>query len=280
MLVIDSSILQVANFYVLCKFNNVERITGTMLADKVSEAVRALELNQRTKSQNQPTVLVFDRGRSWRKLLSSSYKMSRQGNEHYAAIRPEAEALLEKVFLTYAIDGLEADDLAYLLTSHYSNVTLVSNDGDFEAMVRGHGHAWLKYADKSVYRLNNNYSIAVDQAVKANVRKMFIGCASDQVAPVYRESQFEEYARCIKDMDMHYKEAYLKTGVVDELLTFMCMYNGLPLAAQGYLMDNYFLTGYSEVIYQAFCPKQLAEAKAWLSDNKDNLSGLKKISYF
>jgi len=280
MLIIDNSIVTLANYYVISKYTAQEDITAEQLANKVIEAVKALELSSKTQSNKHATVLVMDKGRAWRKALSPSYKNGRVGNEKYMEIRPETEERLAGAFLTFGIEGLEADDLAYILTSHYAIARLVSNDGDFEAMVRGHGHSWLKYSDRKEYRLPNDHSIAIDIAVKANVKKAFLGCPGDNVPPVYNESQFQRFSACIKEIDTETKEHFLRTGIVDDVLNCICVYNNLPSSAYNYLFDNYLLTGYSEVIYNMFCPAPYAQAKQWMLDNKENLSGLKEIRYF
>lgn len=281
MVVVDGSIVQLANYYVMCKYHAVQSdITAEALARKVSEAIYALEMSTGARSAKRPMILVLDRGSSWRKALDNRYKFARVGNEHYASIRLEAEEILAQSFTTFVVPGLEADDLAYILTKNFSNVTLVSNDGDFKSMVRGHGHSWMKYSDKSVFRLPNEHSIAVDVAVRNGLEKAFLGCPTDGVAPIFREAQYERFAACIRDMDMVYKEEFLKTGVPEDALTFMCMMNALDSRTQGYLLDNYFLTGYSEMNYQLFCPHLLAQANAWIDENRALLASPKKINLF
>lgn len=288
MLVIDLSIVAIANYHVLRKYTQEEHLTAELWATKTLEAISALKITTNAITKRWHTVLVMDEGPSWRKLVSGTYKYGRVRNDHMMEIRPEMEAIVKGAEKCFSVASLEADDLAYILTKQFSNVTLVSNDGDFKALVRGHGHSWLTYSDRKEYRLPNDHTIAVDMAVKANLSKAFLGCPTDAVAPIYKESAFDKFAMCLKDVELSVKEEFLRTGQAEELLNFMCAYNNLRLvditgatvSAFNRLLDNFMLTGYCTELYELFCPEAYAKAMAWIDSNRSELSSLNKFSLF
>lgn len=126
-LIIDASIIIHSNYHIRKKF-----LTGDLTQPVIDGTVTNIENIARRFPVEPEIVLALDVGESWRKTIYPDYKANRSKlNLDFDRIQ---KALIER-FTCYFREGLEADDICFLLSRKEPKSILVSDDKDFYLML-------------------------------------------------------------------------------------------------------------------------------------------------
>lgn len=190
-LVVDSSCLLMANYYVQRKYVSEEQLTAEFLADLTIRAVQNLQARLIGIS-NVKVVLVHDIGKSFRYRLFPEYKAGRPDHEHYKSIKMDCIRLIgeKSNIINFGVDGLEADDLAYLISSQIDDVWFVSNDNDWKTILCHPAQRFYKYTNPvGWFQINDT---GRRELVEPIMEKILLGCKSDKIPSVVKPSQFKK----------------------------------------------------------------------------------------
>jgi 5'-3' exonuclease len=180
-----------ANYYVQRKYVSEEQLTAEFLADLTIRAVQNLQARLIGIS-NVKVVLVHDIGKSFRYRLFPEYKAGRPDHEHYKSIKMDAIRLIgeKSTIINFGVDGLEADDLAYLMSTQLSDCWFVSNDNDWKTILRHPAQRFYKYTNPvGWFQLT---SLDRRELVEPIMEKILLGCKSDKIPSVIKPSQFKK----------------------------------------------------------------------------------------
>ena len=189
-LVIDASCVMMSNYYVQRKYVSEEQLTAEFLADLTIRAVQNLQARLIGIS-NVKVVLVHDIGKSFRYRLFPEYKAGRPDHEHYKSIKMDCIRLIgeRSNIINFGVDGLEADDLAYLISTQIDDVWFVSNDNDWKTILRHLAQRFYKYTNPvGWFQLTNFFRYDLVEPI---MEKILLGCKSDKIPSVIKPSQFK-----------------------------------------------------------------------------------------
>lgn len=190
-LVIDSSCVMMAVYYVQRKFVSEDQLTAEYLADNTIRAIQNLQARLIGIS-NVKVVLVHDIGRSFRYRLFPEYKAGRPDHEHYKSIKMDCIQIIgeKSNIINFGLEGLEADDLAYLISTQISDCWFVSNDNDWKTILCHSAQRFYKYTNQvGWFQIN---SPDRKELVEPIMEKILLGCKSDKIPSVIKPNQFKK----------------------------------------------------------------------------------------
>lgn len=188
-LLVDSSCVLMANYYVLRKTMEEQEITHQILAQQTKNAV--FNLKARLGLYKTPTIMVHDFGKSFRYRLYDNYKAGRPSHEHYKSIRSETISLLEESgIIQFGVNSLEADDIAYLICSNISDVWVVSNDNDWKCILRHPAQRFYKYTNPQGW-FSTSSNLEQESQFRLILEKILLGCKSDSIPSAIKPKQFK-----------------------------------------------------------------------------------------
>lgn len=200
-LVIDSSCVMMANYYVQKKYVDESILTAEFLADTTIRGIQNLQARLIGIS-NVKVVLVHDIGKSFRYRLFPEYKAGRPDHEHYKSIKMDCIRLIgeKSNIINFGVEGLEADDLAYLMATQFADCWFVSNDNDWKTILSHPAQRFYKYTNPvGWYDISNT----VDPKYKLIMEKILLGCKSDKIPSVIKPSQFKNIDwACVPDSEI------------------------------------------------------------------------------
>jgi 5'-3' exonuclease len=186
---IDSSCVIMANYYVQRKYVSEEQLTAEFLADITIRAVQNLQARL-VGISNVKVVLLHDIGKSFRYRLFPEYKAGRPDHEHYKSIKMDCIRLIgeKSNIINFGVDGLEADDLAYLMATQFTDCWFVSNDNDWKTILNHPAQRFYKYTNPvGWYDICNT----VEPKYKLIMEKILLGCKSDKIPSILKPAKFK-----------------------------------------------------------------------------------------
>ena len=173
-IVIDTSILIHANYYELKKKRDL--VDYRELYDRILSSIDTLTFALSKKGFIiGHTILCLDSS-SFRYKFYKDYKAGRTHNEALGSMLAVLYKRFYRDFDCIQHEGMEADDLAYLISQKYDNSILVSEDGDWLQMV-GNGTILYQPRKKKLIVDVDPYFEALD--------KLLLGCTSDNIPKAY-----------------------------------------------------------------------------------------------
>lgn len=191
-LIVDSSCVLMANYYVQRKYAEEAEISAEYLADITIRAV--YNLLGKLGLYETTVVLVHDIGKSFRYNLYDDYKSGRPEHNHYKSIKLNTiKHIGEKSnFINFGIDTLEADDLGYLLSSQFTDSWFVSNDNDWKTVLCFPAQRFYKYKGSNleswfdISGINWEFKLA-----EPIMEKILLGCKSDTISSIITKKKFK-----------------------------------------------------------------------------------------
>lgn len=202
-LIVDTSILIHANYYVLAKFREVVE-TGDVVK-KVCSQISGL-----TVTLNSTKVyLALDLGGSFRRSIYNEYKAHRTHKFDSDSISKK----LSLIYNSYSYENLESDDLIYLLCKSKKNNIIISNDEDLIGCTNDHTMYYnVKHKTLSSYTDQDRLYLLID--------KICFGCKSDNIPSIAlcNRTTIRKRVDFMQGEDIHYilKSLFLSKSITEE----------------------------------------------------------------
>ena len=170
-IIFDTSIFIHANFAIQSRIKEV--VTSEEIARKVISQINKIAFVQ---FPARPIILALDSEDLFRKKIFEGYKGKRDKKRFN---REEIhQIILEEGYMYLQLDGLEADDICYIVSEKYPGTTIISEDGDLRPCLQNPGTELYRY------KLQQLVELTEQEIVLEELLKITGGCKSDKVPPI------------------------------------------------------------------------------------------------
>lgn len=194
--IIDTSNLIHSNYHSMKKNNKY--VDYNVLYDRIKKSIDTCVFALMKKRIPIVRIVLCLDSKSFRNQIYSAYKDGRKHDEGLTSMLHTLYTLMKKDYECLHFDGLEADDIAFLLSIKYSNFVLISEDGDWMQMLRNDNYLYKPFKKKFVH------SSEVDTYYES-LDKLILGCTSDNIPKAHTgrlgPKTLKKYYDEVKDTD-------------------------------------------------------------------------------
>lgn len=223
-LIFDTSIFAYANFYTMSTYLKPEDITSEAIAFKVKSQIEGIAFSLNPDAS---VILAGESSWNFRKSILPSYKSSRvskfDGEAVFNFLRP--------YFDCRNYEGLEADDVMYVLSNYIDDdIVVVSNDDDMRLVLNKNTFIYK-------YRLDKLIEYDKDILIIEQCLKVCGGCTGDEVPSIKKKRFGKVVVRKL-----------LKDNLAD---TLQALIDEEYVTASD-VLDNYYVVMYDKEIYDTY----------------------------